>query len=66
MQLLDFHAHILPHMDHGSSRTATSHRQLELIHAREWLRCVRPRISTRKAPCPIHFCPKEQRVLHIF
>ena len=33
MQLLDFHAHILPHMDHGSSRTATSHRQLELIHA---------------------------------
>lgn len=33
MQLLDFHAHILPHMDHGSSRTATAHGQLELIHA---------------------------------
>ena len=33
VQLLDFHAHILPHMDHGSSRTATAHGQLELIHA---------------------------------
>ena len=33
MTLLDFHAHILPHMDHGSSRTATAHGQLELIHA---------------------------------
>ncbi len=33
MELLDFHAHILPHMDHGSRHTATAHRQLELIHA---------------------------------
>ncbi len=33
MELLDFHAHILPHMDHGSTRTATAHKQLEIIHA---------------------------------
>ncbi len=33
MELLDFHAHILPHMDHGSTRTATALGQLELIQA---------------------------------
>ena len=33
MELIDFHAHILPHMDHGSSRTATAKEQLTLIHS---------------------------------
>ncbi len=33
MELLDFHAHILPHMDHGSTRTATAHGQLGVIQA---------------------------------
>ena len=33
MELIDFHAHILPHMDHGSSRTATAKEQLALIHS---------------------------------
>ncbi len=33
MKLIDFHAHILPHMDHGSARTATAHAQLETIQA---------------------------------
>lgn len=32
MELLDFHAHILPHMDHGSTRTETGKAQLALIH----------------------------------
>ncbi len=32
-ELLDFHAHILPHMDHGSTRTATACEQMKLIHA---------------------------------
>ncbi len=32
IELIDFHAHILPHMDHGSTRTATAHAQLKLIH----------------------------------
>ncbi len=31
MELIDFHAHILPHMDHGSGRTATSQAQLSLM-----------------------------------
>ena len=48
MQLLDFHAHILPHMDHGSSRTATSHRQLELIHA----------AGVAEVCAPSHFYPQ--------
>jgi protein-tyrosine phosphatase len=33
MELIDFHAHILPHMDHGSSRTATAKGQLTLIQS---------------------------------
>jgi protein-tyrosine phosphatase len=33
MELIDFHAHILPHMDHGSSRTATAKEQLTLIQS---------------------------------
>ncbi len=33
MELLDFHAHIIPHMDHGSTHTATAIEQLKLIHA---------------------------------
>ena len=32
MEMIDFHAHILPHMDHGSTRTATAKEQLALIH----------------------------------
>ena len=32
MEIVDFHAHILPHMDHGSTRTATGKDQLSLIH----------------------------------
>ncbi len=32
MELMDFHAHILPHMDHGSKHTATACEQLKLIH----------------------------------
>ncbi len=32
METIDFHAHILPHMDHGSTRTATAKEQLSLIH----------------------------------
>lgn len=31
MEILDFHAHILPHMDHGSGRTEDGKKQLELI-----------------------------------
>lgn len=30
-ELIDFHAHILPHMDHGSGRTTTAVDQLALI-----------------------------------
>ena len=30
-ELIDFHAHILPHMDHGSGRTATAVDQLAMI-----------------------------------
>ncbi len=30
-ELIDFHAHILPHMDHGSGRTATAVDQLAII-----------------------------------
>ncbi len=33
MELLDFHAHILPHMDHGSKHTATACEQMRLIAA---------------------------------
>ena len=33
METIDFHAHILPHMDHGSTRTATAKDQLALIHS---------------------------------
>lgn len=33
MELIDFHAHILPHMDHGSTRTATAKEQLALIRS---------------------------------
>jgi protein-tyrosine phosphatase len=33
MELIDFHAHILPHMDHGSSRTATAKEQMTLIQS---------------------------------
>ncbi len=33
MELYDFHAHILPHMDHGSTRLSTAVDQLALIHA---------------------------------
>ncbi len=33
MELIDFHAHILPHMDHGSRHTATAHGQLDVIQA---------------------------------
>ena len=33
MELIDFHAHILPHMDHGSSRTVTAMEQLTLIQS---------------------------------
>lgn len=33
MELIDFHAHILPHMDHGSSHTATAKEQLALIQS---------------------------------
>ena len=32
MELMDFHAHILPHMDHGSRHTHTGCEQLKLIH----------------------------------
>ena len=32
MEIVDFHAHVLPHMDHGSTRTETAVRQLALIH----------------------------------
>lgn len=30
-ELMDFHAHFLPHMDHGSGRTATARAQLALM-----------------------------------
>jgi protein-tyrosine phosphatase len=33
MEIVDFHAHVLPHMDHGSTRTETGKDQLALIHA---------------------------------
>lgn len=33
MELIDFHAHILPHMDHGSTHTATAKEQLTLIRS---------------------------------
>jgi protein-tyrosine phosphatase len=33
MELIDFHAHILPLMDHGSSRTATAKEQMTLIQS---------------------------------
>lgn len=33
MELIDFHAHILPHMDHGSRHTETACEQLSLMHA---------------------------------
>lgn len=33
MELLDFHAHILPHVDHGAHHTSTAIEQLALIHA---------------------------------
>lgn len=33
MEYIDFHAHILPHMDHGSTRTRTGINQLALIHS---------------------------------
>lgn len=32
METIDFHAHILPHMDHGSRRTSTAQEQLSLIY----------------------------------
>jgi protein-tyrosine phosphatase len=31
-ELMDFHAHILPHMDHGSKHVSTATAQLSLIH----------------------------------
>ena len=33
MEIMDFHAHILPHMDHGSTRTETAKNQLALIQS---------------------------------
>ncbi len=33
MEFLDFHAHILPHMDHGSRHTDTAHKQLDLLQS---------------------------------
>lgn len=33
MELLDFHAHVLPHLDHGSRHTSTSVEQMALIYA---------------------------------
>lgn len=32
-ELMDFHAHFLPHMDHGSGSTATAREQLSLMQA---------------------------------
>ncbi len=33
MELIDFHAHILPHMDHGSANTQTAKAQLAILEA---------------------------------
>ena len=49
MEILDFHAHILPHMDHGSARTEDGRKQLELIQA----------VGVQTVCATSHFYPQE-------